>query len=325
MHIILPPALVFKLKLLFREYLDTFRLCFLAVYIPLPWHFVLSQSIVWKCFKLLYKVSIKIEKNKTKKENQTQNRPTQQNRDFCGALLEYFAFSHPCFSLFQRQSQTGLFETARRSSGSQILSLVLGNGAGVGSGHKTGMNTPFRRGIRSDIVQNSTFFLNFVFKYPVQQFLSGTSIFLLILEFKHQHILWAEPWISHCLLLIPVPPLRTRWTQESRWESGIPCPVLVAQQGQGVKLGVHFPLEMGCWQKLQRKWINPNFSFLLFFCCCVVKEKWKFCCCLFQGAGKKLFWEESLDLGWKKSAFSCFTNLVWICDFQEGAFPWVNY
>jgi len=63
MNIILPPALVFKLKLLL-ESIWILQTVFLAVYIPLPWHFVLSKSIVWKCLKLLYKVSIKREKKK---------------------------------------------------------------------------------------------------------------------------------------------------------------------------------------------------------------------------------------------------------------------
>lgn len=77
MHIILPTALVFKLKLLL-ESIWILQTVFLAVYIPLPWHFVLSKSIVWKCLKLLYKVSIKIEE-KTQTNNKT---------DICEAILE---------------------------------------------------------------------------------------------------------------------------------------------------------------------------------------------------------------------------------------------
>lgn len=119
---------------------------FLAVYIPLPWHFVLSQSIVWKCFKLLYKVSIKIEK----KPKKTPNGPTHQKREFWSILLSAnpVAKGDSCFSscLFQRQSQPGFFEAAGRTPGSQILNLGSAFGrwgwAGLGSGHKPGVNPP---------------------------------------------------------------------------------------------------------------------------------------------------------------------------------------
>lgn len=85
MHIILPTALVFKLKLLL-ESIWILQTVFLAVYIPLPWHFVLSKSIVWKCLKLLYKVSIKIEKKK-------------RRTDICEAILENLSIitSHTFF------------------------------------------------------------------------------------------------------------------------------------------------------------------------------------------------------------------------------------
>lgn len=61
---------------------------------------------------------------------------------------------------------------------------------------------------------------------------------------------------------------------------------------------------------------NPRFSaadevlhsselFLVFFCCCVVEEKWKFCCYLWKKWIKIIFGEEPLDLGRQISRFSC--------------------
>lgn len=117
--------------------------------------FVLSQSIVWKCFKLLYKVSIKIERKKKKKANQT-DQPTRT--EICAADLEYLTFCKPCvpvgkdnshFScLFRRPSLLGSLKAQGEHQdpkswefGHWCWEVGLG-WTGLGSGHKTGVKPP---------------------------------------------------------------------------------------------------------------------------------------------------------------------------------------
>lgn len=72
--------------------------------------------------------------------------------------------------------------------------------------------------------------------------------------------------------------------------------------------------------QLQTKEINTNFSFILFFRCCDVKEKWKFCCRLFQGVDKKHFLRGNFGFGMKNKHFPALQTYFGFVFFQEGAF-----